>query len=88
MLIALLLGYQLNPNQNSVQLSPSSPKRSKLTTPHSNPMESFLDALDDLIVDSAEELTAIELLGALQLTQQRIALDILTAGEEDEEEAA
>ena len=51
-------------------------------------MESFLDALDDLIVDSAEELTAIELLGALQLTQQRIALGILTVGEEDEEEAA
>jgi hypothetical protein len=66
----------------------ASPKRSKLTTHHSNPMESFLDALDDLIVDSAEELTAIELLGALQLTQQRIALDILTVGEEDEEEAA
>ena len=59
-----------------------------LLPPNSNPMESFLDALDDLIVDSAEELTAIELLGALQLTQQRIALDILTAGEEDEEEAA
>jgi len=87
-LIALLLGYQLNPNQSSVQLSPSSPKRSKLTTPNSNPMEAFLDALDDLIVDSAEELTAIELLGALQLTQQRIALDILTVGEEDEEAAA
>ena len=59
-----------------------------LLPPNSNPMESFLDALDDLIVDSAEELTAIELLGALQLTQQRIALDILTVGEEDEEEAA
>jgi hypothetical protein len=51
-------------------------------------MEAFLDALDDLIVDSAEELTASDLLGALQLTQQRIALDILTVGEEDEEEAA
>ena len=59
-----------------------------LLPPNSNPMESFLDALDDLIVDSAEELTAIELLGALQLTQQRIALDILTVGEEDEEGAA
>ena len=59
-----------------------------LLPPNSNPMEAFLDALDDLIVDSAEELTAIELLGALQLTQQRIALDILTVGEEDEEEAA
>ena len=69
-------------------MQPSAPKRSKLTTPNSNPMESFLDALDDLIVDSAEELTAIELLGALQLTQQRIALDILTVGEEDEEVAA
>ena len=55
---------------------------------HFNPMESFLDALDDLIVDSAEELTAFELLGALQFTQQRLALEILTADEEGEEESA
>lgn len=44
-------------------------------------MESFLDGLDQLM--EASDISVIELIGALQLTQQRIALQLLT-----DEEAA
>lgn len=48
-------------------------------------MDSFLDGLDELIASS--EISVIELIGALQLTQQRIALQLLTDEEGEEEEA-
>jgi hypothetical protein len=48
-------------------------------------MESFLLALDALI-EEADELSFIQVLGALQLTQQRIALDALIGDEDSEEE--
>lgn len=48
-------------------------------------MEDFLPALDDLI-GSLEDVTAIEVLGALELVKQRLAFDML-ADEEDEENA-
>jgi hypothetical protein len=50
-------------------------------------MEAFFEALDELIDAHADTLTAVELIGALQVTQQRIALDILTDDEEDDAEA-
>lgn len=59
--------------------------RAKLTTSTSKPMEDFLTALDDLI-GSLEDVTAIEVLGALELVKQRLAFDML-ADEEDEEDA-
>ena len=49
--------------------------------PHN--MEAFLEALATLI-DEHDDLTVIDVLGALQLTQQRIALDALL-GDEDAE---
>jgi hypothetical protein len=48
-------------------------------------MEDFLTALDNL-VDSLEDVTVIEVLGALELVKQRLAFDLLA--DEDEEEAA
>ena len=48
-------------------------------------MEDFLTALDNLI-DNAEGVTAIEVLGALELVKQRLAFDLLT-DDEDEEDA-
>jgi len=48
-------------------------------------MEDFLTALDNLI-DSLEDVTAIEVIGALELVKQRLALDLL-ADDEDEEDA-
>ena len=45
-------------------------------------MEDFLTALDDLI-GSLEDVTAIEVLGALELAKQRLAFDMLA----DEDEA-
>jgi len=46
-------------------------------------MEAFLEALATLI-DEHDDLTVIDVLGALQLTQQRISLDALL-GDEDAE---
>jgi len=63
----------------------ASPNRAKLTTSTSKPMEDFLTALDNL-VDSLEDVTAIEVIGALELVKQRLAFDLL-ADDEDEEDA-
>jgi hypothetical protein len=49
-------------------------------------MEAFLLGLDDLIEEHSD-LTVIELLGALQFTQQRLAVDMLFNDEEDDAEA-
>jgi len=48
-------------------------------------MEAFLLGLDDLIEEHSD-LTVIELLGALQFTQQRLAADMLLNDEEDDAE--
>ena len=48
-------------------------------------MEDFLLQLDNL-VDSLEDVTAIEVIGALELVKQRLVFD-LVADDEDEEEA-
>jgi hypothetical protein len=47
-------------------------------------MEDFLTALDNL-VDNAEDVTAIEVLGALELVKQRLAFDLLADKEEEED---
>jgi hypothetical protein len=47
-------------------------------------MEDFLLSLDNL-VDSLEDVTAIEVIGALELVKQRLVFDLLT--DEDEEDA-
>ena len=47
-------------------------------------MEDFLTALDNL-VDSLEDVTAIEVIGALELVKQRMAFDLLV--DEDDEDA-
>jgi hypothetical protein len=47
-------------------------------------MEDFLTALNDLI-GSLEDVTAIEVIGALELVKQRLAFDLLV--DEDEEDA-
>ena len=49
-------------------------------------MEDFLLQLDNL-VDSLEDVTAIEVIGALELVKQRLVFDLL-ADDEDEEEGA
>lgn len=49
-------------------------------------MESFLLVLDSLIEEHSD-LTVIELLGALQFTQQRLAVDMLLNEDEDDDEA-
>ena len=48
-------------------------------------MEDFLLNLDNL-VDSLEDVTALEVIGALELVKQRLVFDLL-ADDEDEEEA-
>ena len=48
-------------------------------------MEDFLLQLDNL-VDNLEDVTAIEVIGALELVKQRLVFDLL-ADDEDEEEA-
>jgi hypothetical protein len=48
-------------------------------------MEDFLTNLDNL-VDSLEDVTAIEVLGALELVKQRLVFDLL-ADDENEEDA-
>ena len=49
-------------------------------------MEAFLLALDALIEEHSD-LTIIELLGALQFTQQRLAVDMFLDDEEDNDQA-
>jgi len=49
-------------------------------------MEDFLTALDNL-VDSLEDVTAIEAIGALELVKQRLAFDLLADDEDEEEDA-
>lgn len=49
-------------------------------------MEAFLSALDALI-EEHENLTITDLLGALQFTQQRLAIDLLLNIDENEDEA-
>ena len=48
-------------------------------------MEDLLLQLDNL-VDNLEDVTAIEVIGALELVKQRLVFDLL-ADDEDEEEA-
>ena len=48
-------------------------------------MEDFLTALDNLI-DSLEDVTALEVIGSLELVKQRLVFDLL-ADDEDEEGA-
>ena len=48
-------------------------------------MEDFLLQLDNL-VDSLEDVTALEVIGALELVKQRLVFDLL-ADDEDEEDA-
>ena len=47
-------------------------------------MEDFLLQLDNL-VDSLEDVTAIEVIGALELVKQRLVFDMLTDDEYEEE---
>ena len=49
-------------------------------------MDSFLDSLNELI-SSAEDLSAAELIGALELTKQSLILDLLSIDDTDGEEA-
>ena len=51
----------------------------------SKPMEDFLTALANL-VDSLEDVTTIEVIGALELVKQRMVFDLM-ADEEEEEDA-
>ena len=51
----------------------------------SKPMEDFLLQLDNL-VDSLEDVAAIEVIGALELVKQRLVFDLL-ADDEDEEDS-
>jgi hypothetical protein len=48
-------------------------------------METFLEALDALIAD--QDLSIIEVLGALQITQQRLAVEMLLNDDEEDDEA-
>lgn len=48
-------------------------------------MEAFLLGLNALI-EEHESLTVVDLLGALQFTQQRIVFDMLTDDSEEDEE--
>ena len=49
-------------------------------------MEDFLLQLDNLI-DSLEDVTAIEVIGALELVKQRLIFDLLADDEDEEEDA-
>ena len=68
-----------------VQLPNPDPNRATIGPSTSKPMEDFLLNLDNL-VDSLEDVTAIEVIGALELVKQRLVFDLL-ADDEDEEEA-
>jgi hypothetical protein len=50
-------------------------------------MENFFQGLNDLIDDHCESMTAFELIGALQITQQRLAFDLFVDDIEDDAEA-
>ena len=63
----------------------ANPNRATIGPSTSKPMEDFLLNLDNL-VDSLEDVTAIEVIGALELVKQRLVFDLL-ADDEDEEEA-
>lgn len=71
-----LYHHALSPNAN--------PNRATIGPSTSKPMEDFLAALDNL-VDSLEDVTAIEVIGALELVKQRMVFDLLV--DEDEEDA-
>ena len=49
-------------------------------------MEDFLLQLDNL-VDSLEDVTAIEVIGALELVKQRLVFDLLADDEDEQEDA-
>lgn len=49
-------------------------------------MESFLSDLNDLIA-SADDISAVELIGALELTKQQLIFDLLTDDSTDDEAA-
>ena len=49
-------------------------------------MEDFLLQLDNL-VDSLEDVTALEVVGALELVKQRLVFDLLADDEDEQEEA-
>ena len=49
-------------------------------------MEDFLINLDNL-VDSLEDVTAIEVIGALELVKQRMVFDLLADDEDEQEDA-
>lgn len=63
----------------------ATPNRATMGPSTSKPMEDFLLNLDNL-VDSLEDVTAIEVIGALELVKQRLVFDLL-ADDEDEEGA-
>ena len=63
----------------------ANPNRATIGPSTSKPMEDFLLQLDNL-VDSLEDVTAIEVIGALELVKQRMVFDLL-ADDEDEEGA-
>ena len=63
----------------------ANPNRATIGPSTSKPMEDFLLQLDNL-VDSLEDVTAIEVIGALELVKQRLVFDLL-ADDEDEEGA-
>jgi hypothetical protein len=48
-------------------------------------MEDFLTAIDNL-VDSLEDVTALEVIGALELVKQRLVFDLLADEEEEDAE--
>lgn len=48
-------------------------------------METFLEQLDALIAE--QDLTIIEVIGALQYVQQRLVIDAYVDGDDGEEEA-
>lgn len=50
-------------------------------------MESFLDALNELI-GNADDVSGAELIGALELTKQQLIIDLLSADDEDDTEEA
>lgn len=64
----------------------ANPDRATIGPFTSKPMEDFLTSLDDLI-GSLEDVTAIEVLGALELVKQRLAFDMLADDEDEEEDA-
>lgn len=46
-------------------------------------MESFLSCLSELI-ESAEDISAAEMIGALEITKQQLILDLLADDDDDE----